>query len=324
MPPAGFEPARMAPEATALSPELRGLGAARVAAWHAEAMRSILRRNLRFVAQVMRAFTANRLALLAAGIAFFAALALAPTLFAFGALGTLVIPRDDLEAVVAEALGQLPKDVSDAVLPGILQITAQGSASALTVSSVVAVIVAVYAASKVVLGLRMSLDAIFTGSRELQGFVPRLFAGLFAFIGIVVFAILAASLTVVPRILGAFGVDVSGGLQAWGGVATVVLLYLGIRALYRHGPHMGLGHVVAVPWASPAVLLATVWVVASTVFFGLYVSVSGALGAAIALFGASVVFLVWLYVVVLGVLIGAQVLAISDPRASEAAPPPAR
>lgn len=313
----------MAPEATALSPELRGLGAARVAAWHAEAMRSFLGQKLRFLAQVMHAFTANRLALLAAGIAFFAALALAPTLFAFGALGTLVIPRDDLEAFVVNVLGQLPKDVSDAILPGILQITAQGSASALTVSSVLAVIVAVYAASKVVLGLRMSLDAIFTGSRELQGFVPRLIAGLFAFIGIVIFAIVAASLTVVPRILAALGIDVSGGFQAWGGLATIALLYLGIRALYRYGPHLGQGRIVAVPWASAAVLFATVWVVAATVFFGLYVSVSGALGAAIALFGASIVFLVWLYVVVLGVLIGAQMLAISDRRANVAVRPQA-
>lgn len=313
----------MAPEATALSPELRGLGAARVAAWDAEAMQSIVQRGTAYVVAVLRAFTANRLSLLTGGIAFFAALALAPTLFAFGALGSLFISRDDLEAFLTAVLRQLPKDVSDAILPGILQITAQGSVGALTTSSIVAVLVAVYAASKVVLGLRMSLDAIFTGARDLQGLIPRLIAGFTAFIGIAVFAALAALLTVAPRLVALLGFTLPSGVQAGTALVTITLLYVGIRALYRHGPHLGKGQLVPVRWWSWQVLFATVWVVAVTLFFGLYVSISGALGAAIALFGASIVFLVWLYVTVLGILIGAQMLAISDRQASGAVPPQA-
>lgn len=311
----------MAPEATALSPELRGLGAVRVSAWHAGPMRSFLRSGWVFSVGVLRAMTKNRLTLIAGGIAFFAALALAPTAFAFGAIASIFISRTDLEQFLNTLFSQAPGEVSQSLVPGIVEVASRGSSGALTASSVVAIVVAVYAASKVVLGLRMAVDSIFSVTNEPTGLIARGIAGVVAFVVITAFALIAASLTVVPRLLQAMNVDVSGLLHLASGIAGVIALYLALRAFYRHGPHLGAGKVVDVPWLSIPVFAATLWVVVVTAFFGLYVNLSGALGAAIALFGASIVFLVWLYVLVMGVLIGAQVLAISDPRASEAAPP---
>jgi len=255
------------------------------------------------------------LALVAGGIAFFTALALAPTFFAFGAIASLFISREDLERLLRQLFDQAPSelDPDNSLVPQLVDIAAQGSAGALTTSSIIAIFVAVYAASKVVMGLRMALDSIFGLGREPSGIVLRAMAGVVAFIGLIVFALAAASLTVVPRIAQALGFGTSwpaSHVVTW--LVGLVLFYLALRAVYRHGPHLGRGQVVRVPWLSWQVAFAALWVFAVTGFFGLYVNFSGALGAAIALFGASVVFLVWLYFIIMGVLIGAQLLATSS------------
>jgi membrane protein len=265
--------------------------------------------------EIARGFTENRLALTAGGIAFFTALALAPTFFAFGAIASLFVDRADLERLLRQVLDQTPRDIDpdNAVIPQLVDIAAQGSTGALTSSSIIAVIVAVYSASKVVMGLRMALDSIFGVSHEQTGLIARAMAGLVAFIGLVVFALAAATLAVLPRIAHVMGLSDSqptSTIVMW--IAGLVLLYGALRAFYRHGPHLGRGRVVNVPWVSWQVGFAALWVVGVTGFFGLYVNFSGALGAAIALFGASVVFLVWLYFVVMGILIGAQFLATSS------------
>jgi membrane protein len=270
-----------------------------------------------------QATTNQRLALMSGGIAFFTVLALAPTFFAFGAIASVFISRDDLEAVLKTILNQAPNDVASSLVPGIVSIASQGSSAALTTSSIVAIFVAVYAASKVVLGLRLALDSIFHVAHVPSGLVNRAFAGLVAFIGLIGFAVIAAALTIIPRLLDLFGlVKVPSLVHVLIWLIGIPLLYLALRAFYRHGPQWSRADRINVPWWSWPVTFATGWIVIVTVSFGLYVSHSGALGAAIALFGASVVFLVWLYFIVLGVLLGAQMLALSDHQATEAVQQP--
>jgi len=288
-------------------------------------VKPIAQSALAWVTSMAQGFTQHRLALNSGGIAFFVALALAPTLFAFGAIASLFISRDALESVLESILQQTPRGVADSMIPEIVSIATQGSSAALTTSSVIAIFVAVYAASKVVLGMRLGVDSIFGVSEVPSGIINRAIAGLAALIGLVVLAIIVAALTIVPVISRALGfVYVPALIHVLTWLVGTALLYLAVRAFYRYGPHLSRPNRIQVPWMSWPVAFATAWILVVTASFGLYVNYSGALGAAIALFGASIVFLVWLYFIVLGVLLGAQMLALSDRPASAAVQPQLR
>jgi membrane protein len=276
-------------------------------------VKPIAQSALAWARSLAQGFTQHRLALISGGIAFFVALALAPTLFAFGAIASLFISPEALDSILQSILKETSRGVADSMVPEIVSIATQGSSAALTTSSVIAIFVAVYAASKVVLGMRLGVDSIFHVSNAPSGMVNRAIAGLVALLGLVGLALIVALLTIVPGVLRALGLaSIPALIHVLTWLVGTALLYLAVRAFYRFGPHLSRTSRIRVPWMSWPVAFATAWIVVTTASFGLYVNYSGALGAAIALFGASIVFLVWLYFIVLGVLLGAQMLAISD------------
>jgi uncharacterized BrkB/YihY/UPF0761 family membrane protein len=62
-------------------------------------------------------------------------------------------------------------------------------------------------------------------------------------------------------------------------------------------------------------LVAAVWIMGSSAGVGVYVSLSGTLGAAIIVFGSALVVLMWLYLCFVGLLFGAEIEADRQERA---------
>lgn len=273
-------------------------------------MASIMQSFLHFAKQVLQAFTAQRSTLAAGGLTYFIVLALVPTLFAFGAIAGLFIDARSLDSFIQDLARRAPEsiDPDGAVAQGLVQVAESASTSTFTISSVIALALALYAASNVVLGMRMALDAAFDVPIAPGGLLRRILAALVALGGVIIAAVIAAVLTFLPSVLRAFDLPL-GWIGAW--YITWPVTFLGLvallRLLYIYGPHSRPKHRIG--WGAPGIWIAAVWLIAATAFVGVYVTLSSSVSAAAAIFGGTIVLLLWLYLMMVGILFGAQIEA---------------
>jgi membrane protein len=252
----------------------------------------------------------NRTALVAGGLAYFVALSIAPAALAFGTVAGLFLDpadvRSALEALVARAPGTVSG--SQSAIDALVNLIEGASSSAFTVTTVVSALIAIYAASKVVFGLRLAMNTTFGLVETRGGFLERIVSAVITLVGLVAGVAIVVLLTVLPRILQWLGItdfSLSSGTWFidWG--ISIALVFLSVRWLMHHSPNHG----SPVPWTSRGVLLSTVGIVGSTVGVGIYARLSSSLGAAVLLFGTAIVILLWLYLCFLSLLWGAIIEA---------------
>ena len=268
-------------------------------------------------------FTRSRASLVAGGLAYFVALSLAPVAVALGSLAGLILDpadvRSALESLAERTPGSSPSTESAIdVLVGLVETS---SSSAFTVTTVVSVLLAVYASSKVVLGLRMGMNSVFGVVETRSGLIERGISAVVTLVGLVVGVALVILLTVVPRVLDWLGlatVTTTTGSWIVDWLVILALVYLAVRWLLHHAPNGGR----RVPWTSPGAILAALWIVAVTGGVGVYAHYSASLGAAVLLFGTAVVILLWIYLCFLGLLWGAVIEAAAQRARQERQPDP--
>ena len=268
--------------------------------------------NVRDIAQ---ASTAHRTPLVAGGLAFFVLLAIAPAAIVIGALVGLVLTPADL--------AKLASDVS-AVTPGataqitpyteaLVSLAQESSGAAFSVASVIGVLIALYAASRFLYGLRLAMQGTFHTAHEERTRTSRVAAAITTAIGLLIASGLIVLIAVVQPVLHSVGIEVldvlgSHRITVWILLAGAVLLM--VRRTYRRLPGRGR----RLPWRSMGVWLATGWIVVVTAGVGLYASRSTTLGAAVAVFGAPIVVMLWLYLCFVGLLLGAEIEAARERR----------
>ena len=255
-------------------------------------------------------FTEHRNSLAAGGLAYFVALAVAPAAVVVGALAGLLLGPDQVRSAISSLAGEDPiqgqalKPITDSLVTA----TEHTSASGLTVTSLVGLIVAIYAASKVVFGLRLALDGVFETLPKRRGSVGRVIATLITLIAMIMVVGAFVALTVLPRMLTGLGltqVRVFSGIGIVDWALSAALIWLAIRWVLRHAPN----NPKRIPWLALGPIFITFWLLAVSAGLGTYANFSTTLGSAIAVFGGVVVFLLWFYLGFLGLLIGAEIEA---------------
>lgn len=249
----------------------------------------------------------HRVSLAAGGLAFFTALSIAPAAIAFGTIAGLVLDPERLRTALEDLVARTPGlEPVRGVIDPIVTLVESASGSGFSAVAIVGLVIAVVAASRVIVSMRQSLDEAFGIVYERSGLLQRLAATLVTSIGIVIAAAAMIVLAVLPKVLTAFGVSGAASLApALGYVLVIVAAYPLIWALYRFGPH----HKVRLPFLDSGVALATLGVLATSAGVGVYVQVSSTVSATLAIFGAPLVVLLWLYFVFFAVLVGAELAA---------------
>lgn len=249
-------------------------------------------------------YTAHRGSLVAGGLAFFVALSLAPAALAIGRLAGLLLDPEQVRSVMETVVRQSPhvgpsSDLADAVI----SLVESGSATAVTITTLVSLALAVYAASRVVLGMHLALNTALGRPERFQGVGRRVFATAMTLVGLIAIAGALIVLTVLPEIFAWLGVDVSlsTGLPVLDWLVFSVGLWFGLRELL--GRPAGLGR-----WPAFEPVLATGWVLAVSVGVGVYVRLSSSMSATAVVFGSAIVVLLWLYLCFVGVLLAAEVI----------------
>jgi uncharacterized BrkB/YihY/UPF0761 family membrane protein len=187
------------------------------------------------------------------------------------------------------------------------------TASSVTITTIISLVLAVYVSQKVVYGILQVQDGIFNSERTPPGIFVRVRSAVIALVVIIVIVALLLAVTFVPAFLSSLDVETTflGLLDTTGWLTPTIFVYLLIWFVMRHTS----GSSAVVTWRSPGVLVATTLIILSIGAFGIYADQSSTVGSALVVFGAPIAVLIWVYLVFLGFFVGSIVEGLTRDRA---------
>ncbi len=261
----------------------------------------------------------HRLMTMAAGVTFYAVLAIFPAIAAIVAIYGLFADASTIATHLQSLSGVLPEGAMNVVGDQLKRLTAQGSGT-LGLASVLALLVSLWSANSGTKGMFDALNAAY-GEDEKRSFLRLTAISLVFTLAGMVFILAALGLmVVVPPLLGALGL---GGATAilvkvlrWPILVLVVALLL--APLYRYGPSRTSAQWRWISWGSAIGALG--WLVVSLLFtwyaanFGTFNKTYGTLGAVMG-------FMMWIWLSTLMILIGAEIDAELERQTAERSKP---
>jgi membrane protein len=246
----------------------------------------------------------DNVTLLAAGVAFYAMLAIFPAIIAVVTVYGMVADPNQVESQVSEFAKGLPSG-ADALLTEQLGNVVDAGRQALSIGLAISLLAVLWSASSGVQGLVKGLNLVYD-EQETRGFLKLRGLSLLLTLGAILVTVVALALiTVFPGVVDGLGLGQAGELAAsiarWVVLALLVLVALAV--LYRFAPDRANPRWRWVSWG--AVVALVLWLLGSVGFswyvdnFGKYNQTYGALAAVIIL-------LLWLFLSSFAVLFGAE------------------
>ena len=255
-----------------------------------------------------RATASQRVSLVAAGCAFYATLALFPTITMLISLYGLVYNPQTVQPQLHYLQSFMPPTAFSLISDRIQSVVAQ-PAKGLGLSLLVSLGISLWSSST---GTKSVLNALSLAyhERETRGLIRfQLVALGMTLIAIIGTALAIAFLVFLPVALAFLGLSGAATVLVGliGAVVMVAFLALALGLLYRYGP-AGAGRVFQAPGAAIATVL---WLLASWAF-GLYVGHFAAYSVVYGPLGALIGLMMWFYISAYVVLFGAEVNAALD------------
>ena len=250
---------------------------------------------------------ADQVPLIAAGVAFYAFLAIFPAIIAAVLLYGLLADPSQVASQVDQIGKALPSSAQSLLSDQLTSLTSTSQQS-LGIGLVIALAGALWSASG---GMGNLITAVNIGydEEEDRGFVKRKGLSLVMTLGAIVFVVVAIALVaVLPAVLNALGLPpvlrVGVEVVRWLGLVVAMMAALGV--LYRVAPDRD---APKLRWVSVGAVTATVlWVIASA-GFSLYVDRFSSYGKTYGSLAGVVVLLLWLWITAYVVLLGAEMNA---------------
>ncbi|GAB5468476.1 MAG: YihY/virulence factor BrkB family protein [Rhodospirillales bacterium] len=246
----------------------------------------------------------DHLSLVAAGVAFYALLALFPLLAVTVALYGVFADPAGVEAHLALLDEVAPAEVTTMVGDQVKQLTAVKESN-LSFTAVIGLLIAFWSSKAGVSAMMTGLNIAYE-EKDSRSFIKHLLVAL-ALTGVLLLVTLVAfgALVLVPLVLSFFSSDGPvawiAGLLRW--PLALGFVFVGIGLLYRFGPAR---RPASLSWFSWGAVMATlVWLLAS-VLFSLYVANFASYNETYGSLGAIVILLMWFYVSAFVVLLGAE------------------
>ncbi|PWN04709.1 YihY/virulence factor BrkB family protein [Nocardioides silvaticus] len=249
----------------------------------------------------------DQVPLLAAGVAFYSFLALFPAMIAAVMLYGLVRDPEDVRRQVDDLSAALPSDAASLLTTQLEAITSTSSGS-LGLGLLVSLVLALWSASGGVGNLLSAINVAYD-EEETRGFVKRKGLSLLLTLAAIVFVVVTISLVAVaPAVLDnlAEGGPLRWGLEAARWVGLVAAMTVALAVLYRVAPDRDDPEF---KWVSVGAAVATVVWLAASLGFSLYVDNFGSYNKTYGALAGVVVLLLWLWLTMYIVLLGAEVNA---------------
>jgi membrane protein len=248
----------------------------------------------------------HNLTLVAAGVAFYAFLALVPALIAIVSIYGLVANPDDVKRLVKDVGSSLPTEVQNFLVFQLTSIV-NANGAGVTTAAVIAIALALWSASGGMAALITGIHVAYERD-EPKGFVVKrgkaliLTFGAILFLGVVAFLIVAVRPLLEHAGLGTPG-RIALNILGWLILAAVALVGIGLlyRFAVKDSPGGWLGFLTL-----GTVAAMVFWLVASGLFAA-YTANFASYGKTYGALASIVVLLLWLWLSSLVVLIGAEI-----------------
>jgi membrane protein len=245
--------------------------------------------------------------IIAAGVAFYAFLALVPALIAVVAIYGLVANPADVKDQITSFTSAAPRDAQRLLSNQLSSIT-RGAGGGTGIAAAIAIGAALWSASSGIAALNTGLTVV-NRENETRGMLKRrllaLVLTLFAVVGVLVMLALVVAL---PSVLDSAGISGIGRtaleLARWPLLA--IFLLDGLAVIYRYGPQR---RRPMWRWVTPGAVVAMLVGLAASIGFSIYVSLLGNYNKTYGALGAIIVVLLWLYLIAFAVLFGAALNA---------------
>jgi membrane protein len=257
--------------------------------------------------RVYRGISENRILLVAAGVTFYALLAIFPGIAALISIYGLFADPASVASHLDTMANVAPGGAIDILREEMTRLASQGGAT-LGISFLVSLALSFWTANSGVKAIFDALNIVY-GEEEKRSFIKLNIITLFVTLGIVVFILLTlAAVVAVPVALTYIPIPGVTALVVKIGRWPIlfVLVTTALAVLYKYGPSRTEPRWRWVTWGS--VSAAIVWLAASALFswyvasFGSYNKTYGSLGAVIG-------FMTWIWISIIVVLVGAKLNA---------------
>ena len=246
----------------------------------------------------------DNVTLLAAGVAFYAMLAIFPAIIAVVTIYGMVADPAQVESQVGEFAKSLPSGADQLLTDQLRNVTGAGRQS-LSIGLVVSLLAVLWSASSGVQGLVKGLNLVYD-EQETRGFLKLRGLSLLLTLGAILVVVVAIALIAVfPAVVDDLALGKTGELAAsiarW--VVLALLVLVAVAVVYRYAPDRANPRWRWVSWG--AVVALVLWLLGSIGFswyvdnFGKYNQTYGALAGVIIL-------LLWLFLSAFAVLLGAE------------------
>lgn len=256
--------------------------------------------------RVKTQIAADHMTIIAAGVAFYAMLAIFPALIALVSVYGLVFSPAEVEAQIQALSAVLPNEART-VIGGQLEALVQRPRTTLGWGAVLGIVGALWTASS---GTANMMEAINIAYDERdRGFVKaRALAVVFTFGLIVAVVVALALVALAPALLGFIGLGVVGRVAVqWGRWPVLALLVIGgLALLYRYAPNRKRAKLRWVTWGSG---IATLLWIAASIGFSLYVENFGSYAKSYGALAGVIVLMFWLFISAFVILLGAELNA---------------
>ncbi len=250
---------------------------------------------------------ADRVGLIAAGVAFYGLLALFPAIAALIAISGLIVEPSQIVDQLDSLSGLMPEEVISIVTAQATEV-AGSREGGLSLAAIFGVLIALYSASKGMASLIEGINVAYDEEEE-RGFVwlkmVTFALTLFLMIGLLVALMATLGLPAVLAVLD-FGAVFEFLMTAGLWVGLFLLTVFGLSVLYRYAPSRDGPEW---KWASPGAIVAClIWVIASA-GFAFYVGNFGSYNESFGTLAGVIVLLMWFWISAFIILLGAELNA---------------
>jgi membrane protein len=243
--------------------------------------------------------------LLAAGVAFYAMLAIFPAIIAVVTVYGMVADPAQVQSQVGEFAKSLPSG-ADELLTGQLKSVTQAGRQSLSIGLAVSLLAVLWTASGGVQGLVKGLNLVYD-EKETRGFLKLRGLSLLLTLGAILMAVVAIALVAVfPAVIDDLKLGQAGQLAAsiarW--VVLALLVLSAVAVLYRYAPDRANPRWRWVSWG--AVVALVLWLLGS-IGFSWYVDNFGTYNQTYGTLAAVIILLLWLFLSAFAVLLGAEI-----------------
>jgi membrane protein len=259
------------------------------------------------IARTYREISSDRISLVAAGCAFYATLALFPSISMLVSLYGLVFDPKTVEPQLATLQGVLPPEAYTLIARWVHTLVSRGHGR-LGMSLLISTLIALWSSATGTKAMLSALNLAYE-EHEQRGFLRFQLVGLVMTLCAVLGAILGIAILVfMPVAIRFLGISTyARQLIRFGSVALLLFfVLLSLSLLYRYGPSR---RSARWHWVTPGSAVATVlWLIAS-VLFSYYVGHVASYDATYGPLGAVVGVMMWFWITAYVVLLGAELNA---------------